>query len=64
MYVCICNAIRESDLRRVARAHAGTAEELYAWLGFQPQCRQCLEYAEAIAAEARAGAQVPALGTG
>ena len=38
MYICICNAIREKDLRRAACEQAGDAESLYARLGFAPQC--------------------------
>ncbi len=53
MYICICNAIREKDLRRIACEQSGDAEALYAKLGFAPQCRQCLEDAEAIVNEAR-----------
>lgn len=54
MYICICNAIRETDLRRVACQQRGDAETLYTRLGFAPQCRQCLEEAELIVEEARA----------
>ena len=54
MYICICNAIREKDLRRAACEQSGDAEALYARLGFAPQCRQCLEDAEQIISEARA----------
>ncbi|MBX9665340.1 (2Fe-2S)-binding protein [Novosphingobium sp.] len=54
MYICICNAIREKDLRRAACEQSGDAEALYAKLGFAPQCRQCLEDAEQIVSEARA----------
>lgn len=54
MYICICNAIRETDLRRIAREHRGDAESLYARLGFATQCRQCLEEAEVIVEDARA----------
>ena len=54
MYICICNAIRESDLRTAARCHRGGAEALYRLLGKDPQCRQCLEEAEDIVAETRA----------
>jgi len=53
MYVCICNAIREKDLRAAARACAGPAESVYAALGRTPQCRQCLDEAEDIVADAR-----------
>lgn len=54
MYICICNAIRETDLRRAACQQRGNAETLYTRLGFAPQCRQCLEEAELIVEEARA----------
>ena len=53
MYVCICNAIRESDLRRVARHTDGDAVSCYAMLGKTPQCGQCLEEAEYILEEER-----------
>lgn len=53
MYVCICNAIRESDLRKTARRCGGDVEGIYAVLGKQPSCRQCLEEAEEIIFEER-----------
>lgn len=55
MYVCICNAIRETDLRSAARRCGGDAETVYAALGRTPQCRQCLEEAEDIIAEETGG---------
>lgn len=55
MYVCICNAIKETDLRAVARCCQGNAETLYAALGRTPQCRQCLEEAEEIIADELCG---------
>ena len=60
MYVCICNAIREKDLRAAARCCRDGAEELYARLGRTPQCRQCLDEADHIVAEERAHACSPA----
>lgn len=54
MYVCICNAIRESDFRTAARRASGDAEAVYAELGKQPKCRQCLKDADALLAELRA----------
>ena len=54
MYVCICNAIREKDLRAAARCCRDGAEDLYARLGRTPQCRQCLDEATEIVAEERA----------
>lgn len=53
MYICICNAIRESDLRRVARQVPGDAEACYAALGKRPNCGACLDDAEELIARAR-----------
>ena len=61
MYVCICNAIRETCLREAAVRCHGSAEEVYGSLGRTPQCRQCLEEAETVLMDARAAANVPAL---
>ncbi|GMM92441.1 bacterioferritin-associated ferredoxin [Qipengyuania sp. MTN3-11] len=60
MYVCICNAIRESELRRVARHCPGDAEACYAALGKRPNCGTCLCDAEDVIAEERDLAFVPA----
>ncbi len=54
MYVCICNAIRESDLRAVALSTGGDAETTYATLGKRPNCGQCLVKAGKILDEERA----------
>ncbi|WBY17511.1 (2Fe-2S)-binding protein [Erythrobacteraceae bacterium WH01K] len=53
MYVCICNAIRETELRRVARRTNGDAEAAYAALGKRPNCGSCLDEADAILFEER-----------
>jgi bacterioferritin-associated ferredoxin len=53
MYVCVCNAIRESDFRNAALRCSGDAESVYAILGKTPQCRHCLEEAEEILFEER-----------
>lgn len=53
MYVCICNAIRESELRRAARRCVGDAESVYAALGKRPNCRQCIDDADDILFEER-----------
>ncbi|MEL6877386.1 MAG: ferredoxin [Pseudomonadota bacterium] len=54
MYTCICNAIRESDLRQVATNTGGDAEAVYATLGKRPNCGQCLVKAGEILEEERA----------
>ncbi len=60
MYVCICNAIRDCELRRAARLCPGNAEAVYAALGKRPNCGQCLEEAEDILFEEREMALLPA----
>lgn len=59
MYVCICNAIRETDLRSAARRCRGDAEAVYASLGRAPQCRQCLDEVEEIIAEETMARNLP-----
>jgi len=59
MYVCICNAIRETELRAAARCCSGNAESLYTGLGRPPQCRQCLEDAEEIVSDERMRGRLP-----
>lgn len=53
MYICICNAIRESELRAVARTTTGCAETAYAALGKRPNCGGCLYDAEDLLADER-----------
>ena len=53
MYICICNAIRECELRRTALKTCGDAESVYAALGKKPSCGQCLEEADQIIFEER-----------
>lgn len=55
MFVCICNAIRECELRAAARQCCSSGSEaIYLALGREPQCRQCLEEADEVIAEERA----------
>lgn len=54
MYTCICNAIRETDLRAAALRAGGDAEAVYASLGKKPNCGQCLEKAQKTIEEQRA----------
>ena len=49
MVVCVCNAIRERDLRDVARdGQLRCAKAAYAQLGRKPKCGQCLSFARNI----------------
>lgn len=60
MYVCICNAIRETDLRAAALTCSGDADAVYLALGRTPQCRQCLDEAFEIMTQERASASLSA----
>ncbi|HEY1124957.1 MAG TPA: ferredoxin [Sphingobium sp.] len=53
MYVCICNAIKEDELREVARHGVTCPEAAYAILGKTPQCRTCLDHADDVMSEER-----------
>ena len=57
MVVCVCNAIRESQLRDVARnGQLRCAKAAYAQLGRKPKCGQCLSFARNIISDATAAA--------
>ena len=57
MVVCVCNAIRESELREVARdGRLRCAKTAYARLGAKPKCGQCLNFARNIINETSANA--------
>ncbi|MBV1688638.1 ferredoxin [Novosphingobium sp. G106] len=60
MYVCICNAIRETDLRAAALCCSGDADAVYNSLGRTPQCRQCIDDASDILMQERASASMSA----
>ncbi len=51
MFICNCNAIRESELRKIARHVPCCSISAYAALGKTPQCGQCLTDAEDILRE-------------
>jgi bacterioferritin-associated ferredoxin len=56
MVVCVCNAIRECEVRDAARTGATTACQAYATYGRRPKCGQCVTFARAIIDEERAAA--------
>lgn len=56
MVVCICNAIREQDVRAAARAGAISPCQAYAALGQRPRCGQCVPFAREIISAERAAA--------
>ena len=48
MVVCICNSIRESEVRNAAREGATCPRSAYASMGRRPRCGQCLPFAREI----------------
>jgi bacterioferritin-associated ferredoxin len=53
VYVCVCNALKERDVKQAARA-AGTAcpRAAYAQLGAKVKCGQCLPFAREVVSQA------------
>lgn len=45
MYICLCNAITERQVRECARSGACSVDELAAELGVGSGCGRCLECA-------------------
>ena len=48
MIICVCNAIREDELRAVARDGAANTRAAYKALGCEPQCGCCLASAQEV----------------
>jgi bacterioferritin-associated ferredoxin len=56
MVVCICNALRENQVRDAARAGSSSPACAYRRLGAQVRCGQCIPFAREIIATAQATA--------
>ena len=56
MVVCVCNAIRENQVRDAVRCGASTACQVYRSLGCRAKCGQCSVTARSIIDEERAAA--------
>ena len=56
MVVCVCNALRENQVRAAAREGAVSARQAYRSLGCQPKCGQCVPFAREIINSERAAA--------
>lgn len=60
MYVCICNALRESDIRRVIREKGPvTPDQVFDFLGVKPECRRCIPDIRDLMREESAAAPTP-----
>ncbi|HEY0446142.1 MAG TPA: (2Fe-2S)-binding protein [Allosphingosinicella sp.] len=56
MVVCICNAIRECEVRKAAQGGASCPSSAYATMGRRARCGQCFPFAREIIAAERATA--------
>jgi bacterioferritin-associated ferredoxin len=56
MIVCICNAIRETEVKAAARDGASCPSSAYRSLGRKPKCGQCFSFAREIISAERATA--------
>ncbi len=52
MYVCVCNAITDREIRAAADLGARTIEDLQATLGVATCCRRCTDCARGVLAGA------------
>ena len=57
MYVCICNAITDTQIREAARSGAGNLWDLQRELGVSSNCGTCRESAMQIVREEQAEAK-------
>ncbi len=42
MYVCVCNAISDREVRARAQAECSTVSAIYRSLGAKPKCGKCV----------------------
>jgi len=56
MIVCVCNAIRETQVRQAAREGASCPSSAYRCYGVKPRCGQCIPFAREIIATERSAA--------
>lgn len=54
MYVCLCQAVKEADVRRAIAGGIGNIEQLGERLGVGTGCGCCREYAQALLEEQNA----------
>ncbi|HSG98062.1 MAG TPA: bacterioferritin-associated ferredoxin [Woeseiaceae bacterium] len=59
MYVCLCNAITDKQIRRAARTGVSSLYELRAALGVAAGCGSCARTAEEILDEEITGNSAP-----
>ena len=50
MFVCLCNGLRDSELKALGASGVRCPETAYAMLGSHPKCGACLETAQSVLA--------------
>lgn len=48
MYVCLCNALTERQMRQAAQSGDGSTLGVYQACGTQPRCGKCMPLVEGI----------------
>jgi bacterioferritin-associated ferredoxin len=48
MYVCVCNAVTDRQIRSQSECGRGTVAEIYRALGIKVQCGKCVRTAKCI----------------
>jgi bacterioferritin-associated ferredoxin len=51
MYVCVCNAVTDRQIRSQSESTRGTVAEIYRALGIKVKCGKCVRTAKCIIAE-------------
>jgi bacterioferritin-associated ferredoxin len=46
MYVCVCNAIKSSEIEALARAGVEDAAQVYEALDVETNCASCVDYVQ------------------
>lgn len=46
MYVCVCNAIKSSEIEALARTGVENAAQVYTALDVETNCASCVEYVQ------------------
>ncbi len=60
MYVCVCNAVTDRQIRAQSESSRGTVAEVYRALGIKVKCGKCVSTAKCIIGEMRPAEMRPA----
>lgn len=58
MYICVCNAIKSSEIEALARDGVHRAEQVYTALDVETNCESCVEHVQEALDEFRDAARV------